>query len=82
MEIEVGDLVRYVDVQKADDILSIRITRGTSDLVNGLISETTPLAQALLGATTGDEVPLHLPANARRIFRVVAILKPRPIAAD
>jgi len=76
MEIEVGDLVRYVDVQKADDILSIRITRGTSDLVNGLISENTPLARALLGATTGDEVPLHLPGNAQRVFRVVAITKP------
>jgi very-short-patch-repair endonuclease len=82
MEIEVGDLVRYVDVQKSDDILSIRISRGASDLANGLISENTPLAQALLGATTGDEVPLHLPGNTRRVFRVVAIAKPRPMAAD
>jgi transcription elongation GreA/GreB family factor len=53
VEIEVGDLVRYVDVLKPDDMLSVRITNRASDLANGVISENTPLAQALLGALTG-----------------------------
>jgi transcription elongation GreA/GreB family factor len=74
-EIEVGDLVRYVDVLKPQDVLSVRITNRASDLANGLISEVTPLAQALLGALTGDEVPLHVPGAARKLLRIMAINK-------
>ncbi len=76
IEIEVGDLVTYVDVLKPEDVLSVRITNHPSDLPNGLISESTPLAQALLGALTGDEVPLHLPGASRRLFRIMRIYKP------
>jgi hypothetical protein len=82
VEIEVGDLVCYVDVLKPDDMLSVRITSRASDLANGLISENTPLAQALLHALTGDEVPLHLPGARQRLFRVMSITKPTPMAAE
>jgi transcription elongation GreA/GreB family factor len=76
LEIEVGDLVRYVDALKPQDVLSVRISNRSSDLANGLISESTPLAQALLGALAGDEVPLHLPGGSRRLFRIISISKP------
>ena len=76
VEIEVGDLVRYVDVLKPEDVLSVRISSRPSDLANGLISENTPLAQALLGALAGDEVPLHLPGGSRRLFRIISVSKP------
>ena len=76
LEIAVGDLVRYVDVLKPQDVLSVRISSRSSDLANGLISESTPLAQALLGALAGDEVPLHLPGGSRRLFRIISISKP------
>ena len=82
VEIEVGDLVRYVDLLKPDDVLGVHITSRASDLTNGLISENTPLAQALLGAVAGDQVPLHLPGGTRRLFRVVSITKPRSLAAE
>lgn len=82
LEIEVNDLVRYVDVLKPDDVLSVRITKGPSDLANGLVSENTPLAQTLLGAIVSNEVPLHLPGGTRRLFRVVGITKPQPIATE
>ncbi|MGC2525892.1 MAG: DUF4011 domain-containing protein [Stellaceae bacterium] len=75
LEIEVGDLVRYVDVLKPEDVLSVRITHRASDLANGVISEATPLAQALLGALAGDEVPLHVPGASRRLFHIMAIHK-------
>jgi len=76
VEIEVGDLVRYVDVLNPEDVISVRITKRSSDLANGLISENTPLAQAILGALAGDEVPLHLPGGAGRLFRIMSISKP------
>jgi len=75
LKIEVGDLVRYIDIQKPEDVLSVRITHRASDLANGVISEATPLAQALLGAIAGDEVPLHVPGTARRLFCIIAINK-------
>jgi hypothetical protein len=82
VEIEVGDLIRYVDVLRPDDVLSVRITSRRSDPANGVISENTPLAQALIGAIAGDEVPLHLPGGTRRLFRVLGITKPEPMAAE
>ena len=81
VEIEVGDFVRYIDVMQPNDVLSVRITNRPSDLVNGVISENTPLAIALLGALAGDEVPLHLPGASRRLFRIVSISKPDVAAA-
>lgn len=77
----ITDLVRYVDIKRPDDVLSVRICDGVSDLANGVISENTPLAQALLGALVGDEVPLHLPGGAPRVFRVIGINKPGPTAS-
>ena len=76
VEIEVGDLVRYFDVLKPEDVMSVRITNRPSDLANGLISENTPLAQALLGALAGDEVPLNVPGGSRRLFEITSISKP------
>jgi transcription elongation GreA/GreB family factor/very-short-patch-repair endonuclease len=75
IEVEVGDLVRYADVAKPADILTVRITHKPSDLTNGLISEATPLAQALLGAVVGDEVPLHIPSAPQRRFRIIGITR-------
>lgn len=70
LEVELGDVVRYVDVTKPEDILTIRITHKTNDIPNGLISAATPLAQTLLGAVVGDEVTLHIPGVLPRTFRI------------
>jgi hypothetical protein len=75
IEVEVGDLVRYADVAKPADILTVRITHKPSDLTNGFISEATPLAQALLGAVVGDEVPLYIPSAPQRRFRIIGITR-------
>ena len=63
-----GDLVRYVDVLKPDDVLTVRISDRANDLANGVISNNTPLAQVLLGALVGDEVQLHLPGGTCRLI--------------
>jgi very-short-patch-repair endonuclease len=72
-EVQVGDVVRYSDIENPNDVLSVHIASGPSDIVSGVISASTPLAQALLGAVVGDEVPLHLPSTRPRIFRIIGI---------
>jgi very-short-patch-repair endonuclease len=73
LEVSLGDLVRYADVAKPDDILSVRIVDKVTDMPNGLISHATPLAQALLGAAVGEDVLLHIAGGPRRLFRVLGI---------
>jgi very-short-patch-repair endonuclease len=73
MEVQVGDTVEYIDTSRGGDILTIRITRTTTALEQGLIAERTPLAQALLGGVVGDEVALNVPGIAKKALRIVAI---------
>jgi hypothetical protein len=75
LEVQVGDVVRYIDIQKPNDILSVRIAHGASDIANGVVSAKTPLAQALLGAVVMDEVALHIPGSQRRVFRITGIAR-------
>ena len=73
LEIEVGDVVRYMDIARPNDVLTVQITIGRDDFPNGIINESRPLAQALLGAVVGDEVVLHLAGNASRTFQILEI---------
>jgi transcription elongation GreA/GreB family factor/very-short-patch-repair endonuclease len=73
LEIEVGDVIRYVDLAKPSDVLSVQITHGKDDFANGIVNESRPLAQALLGAVVGDEVALHLAGSASKTFQVLEI---------
>lgn len=73
LEIEVGDVIRYVDLAKPSDVLTVQITHGKDDFANGIINESRPLAQALLGAVVGDEVALHLAGSASKTFQVIEI---------
>lgn len=70
LEVEVGDVVKYIDVTKTDDVLTVKITQKITDITNGIIAEATPLAQALLGAVVGDEVTLHIPSVLPKVFRI------------
>ena len=73
LEIEVGDVIRYVDLANPNDVLTVQITHGKDDFVNGIVNESRPLAQALLGAVIGDEVALHLAGSASKTFQVLEI---------
>jgi transcription elongation GreA/GreB family factor len=75
LEIDVDDVIRYIDLAKPNDILTVQITRGKDDFSNGIVNESRPLAQALLGAVIGDEVILHLPGTTARNFLVKEIIK-------
>ena len=76
LDVKIGDIVKYVDTAKPDDVLWAQISYKPSDIPNGVISHTTPLAQALLGAVVGDEVMLHLPGGRARTFRILNIMRP------
>ena len=69
---EIDDLVTYVNVERPDDILSVRIVRGNSDPNSGVINEQTPLAEALLGAEKGDTVEAHLPMGTTK-FQILGV---------
>ena len=73
LEIEVGDVVRYVDLALPNDVLTVQITRGKDDFANGIVNESRPLAQALIGAVVDDEVVLHLTGNSSKTFQVIEI---------
>lgn len=75
LEIEVGDVVRYVDLAHPNDVLTVQITKGKDDFANGIVNEGRPLAQILLGAVVGDEVALHLAGNASKTFQVIEITR-------
>lgn len=74
-EVSVGDHVTYrnLSVSNADKELAVMITRNRTDLAAGLIAETTPLAQVLLGAVVGDEVELRIPGQREQIIEITKI---------
>jgi len=51
----------------------VTLRRGATDVQAGCFGLSTPLAQALLGATVGDEVVLPVPPHPSRQLRVVDI---------
>jgi DNA polymerase III delta prime subunit/very-short-patch-repair endonuclease len=80
LAVRIGDVVRYIDIKKPEDTMTVRITENTKDLEAGLIHRGTPLAQVLLGAAIGDEVVLHLAGGMARTFRIVEV-KREPVVA-
>jgi transcription elongation GreA/GreB family factor len=77
LEIEVGDVIRYVDLASPNDLLTVQITLGKDDFANGIVNENRPLAQALLGAVVGDEVLLHLAGSTSKTFQIKEIKRKR-----
>jgi very-short-patch-repair endonuclease len=72
-EVRVGDLVEFTDPMQGQGLKHVRITKRMTDPQQGLIAETTPLAQVLLGAVVGDEVVLNVPGTPKRLLRIIAI---------
>jgi hypothetical protein len=75
IEVRVGDLVTYFNIESPEMHLSVQITTLLTDLNQGLIGEGTPLAQVLLGSTAGDEVVLRVPGKAAATLRIQEIYR-------
>lgn len=71
--VEVGDRVTYCPVDDPTDRHSILIVDSESNVKMRLINENTPLAQALLGLSPGDEGVLQVPSGRHRVLRVIKI---------
>ena len=74
-EVEVGDTVKYVDLEFPGDTLTIQIVSGPDNFENGIINQSRPLAQIMLGSSVGDEVLLHFPNKESKTFHILEILK-------
>lgn len=79
LAIEVGDVARYIDLAHPNDVMTVQIVRGKDDFANGIVNESRPLAQAMLGAIVDDEIVLHLPGSTSKTFQVIEIIRPEAI---
>lgn len=75
IEVQVGDTIKYVDLEYPADTLTIQIVSGQDNFENGVINKSRPLAQIMLGSSVGDEVILHLPSKKSKTFHILEILK-------
>jgi len=75
LEVEVGDVVRYIDIARPKDVLTVQITRGQDDFANGIVNKSRPLAQTMLGALVGDEVVLHLAGSTSKTLQIIEIIR-------
>jgi hypothetical protein len=78
LEIRAGDLIKYIDLSKPEEILQVVINGSPTDSACGTIAETTPLAQVLLGAVIGDNVTLRVPGAVAKTFQIQEIKRQSP----
>jgi superfamily I DNA and/or RNA helicase/very-short-patch-repair endonuclease len=75
LEVEVGDVINYVDLNQPADVLTVQITDGVDNFQNGIVNEARPLAKALLGAIQGDEIVLHLAGGNAKRLHILEVIK-------
>jgi transcription elongation GreA/GreB family factor len=72
-EISIGDIVSYKILEAPDQgpmMLQIGLT---NDLSQGVVGHHTPLGQALLGATVGENVVLRVPGQPSKTYEIQSI---------
>lgn len=76
-EVRVGDRVVYQNLSGTDPEreMSVLIWRGAGDPGVGVVSEDSPLGQALVGAQVGEEVDLVTPSGVIHRIRVLRVLE-------
>lgn len=75
VEVRVGDRVVYRNLSDLlhDREINVLISKNRFDPNNGIVSEASPLGQALIGAVEGEEVPFSTPAKPDQALVVVRI---------
>jgi hypothetical protein len=75
LEVEVGDTVTYAPAGSLKEPITVQIVLGKGFSGDGLIAESTPLAQVLLGAVINDQVVLRVPGKTPQQFVVQKIAR-------
>lgn len=75
LRVRVGDLVQYVVSNAQETVLTVRLTGKHNDFSHGLLSEATPLAQALLGLAEGESETLSVPGSPTKTVTVTNIMR-------
>lgn len=73
--VEVGDQVTYFFTNNPQNKHKVHIIEGPSDPKRHIVNEKTPLAQALMGLSLGEENELKVQGNQSRTLRVLKILR-------
>jgi very-short-patch-repair endonuclease/transcription elongation GreA/GreB family factor len=76
IEVEVEDTVIFAPLEKPEEEKAVRITQLTTDLSQGFLAYTAPLAQVFLGGVVGDEVILRIPGQLPKKLIIKKILRP------
>jgi transcription elongation factor GreA len=71
-EVRFGVTVQLEDTATGDRVTYTILGEEESDVVNGCISVSSPVARALLGKSVGDSVSVHVPKGVR-VFEVIEI---------
>lgn len=74
-EVEEGDAVTFYSSKDGGE-KTVKIVNGPSVLDQGIVSSTTPLAQALLGAVEGEKVILRIMGSENQELLIKRIIKP------
>ncbi|SFJ20966.1 Transcription elongation factor, GreA/GreB, C-term [Desulfomicrobium apsheronum] len=78
---EVGDRVTYCSLDAPNDRRNVLIVDSASNIKMGLINEEAPLAQALLGLSTGDIGILEIQGHKPRRLHVLKIQREKELQA-
>lgn len=76
IEVAVEDTVIFAPLEKPEEEQAVRITQLTTDLSQGFLACTAPLAQVFLGGVVGDEVVLRIPGQLPKNLIIKKILRP------
>lgn len=76
IEVEVGYTVVFEMLEKAGEEQTVCITHSATDLAQGFLAQTAPLAQVLLGGVVGDEVVLRVPGQQPKNIVIKRIIRP------
>ena len=67
-----GATVNLEDQEDGNEVVYQIVGADESDIDNGLISVSAPLARALIGKETGEEITIQLPAGVRH-YEIVSV---------
>lgn len=76
IEVTVGDTVVFANFEKPEETQTVWINSTTTDLSQGFLAQTAPLAQVLLGGVVGDEVVLRVPGKLPKNLVINKIIRP------